>query len=49
MVKLVTVAGLFVGVNYAQMRESFEEYISECGRVAQRHIGKLMDDSILPL
>jgi hypothetical protein len=48
-VKLVTVAGLFVGVNYTQMRGSFEEYIRECGRVAQKHIGKLMEESILPV
>ena len=48
-VKFMTVAGLFVGANYAQMRNSFKEYINECERVAQRHIGKLMEDSALPL
>jgi hypothetical protein len=49
MVKFITVAGLFAGANYALMRDSFEEYISECRKVAQRHIGKLMEDSALPL
>lgn len=49
MVKFITVAGIFVSANYAQMRDSFEDYINECGKVAQRHIGQLMEDSALPL
>ena len=49
LVKLVTVGGLFVGANYAQMRTYFKEYVEECGRVAQSNIGKLVEDSILPL
>ena len=35
LLKFLTVAGLFVGINYAQMRPYFNEYIEECGRVAR--------------
>ena len=35
LLKFVTVAGLFIGVNYAQMRPYFNEYIELCGRVAR--------------
>jgi hypothetical protein len=49
LVKVATVAGLFLGANYAQMRTYFAEYIEECRKVAQINIGKLGEESILPL
>lgn len=48
MSKFLTVAGIFVGVDYLLMRGSFNEYISECRNVAQRNIEQLVEAVSLP-
>jgi len=39
------VTGIFVSVDYLLMRESFNDYIEECRKVAQKHIKKLRESS----
>jgi hypothetical protein len=49
MKRLLVAGGLFVGVDYLLMRKDFNQYIEECRKVAQRQIGKLMEESLLPM
>lgn len=43
--KLLGVALIFCGVDYCLMHPHFQDYIKECRRVAQRQIGKLMEET----
>jgi len=47
--KILTVLAIFGSANYLLMRGYFEGYVEECRRVAQRNIGKLNEDSPIPM
>ena len=39
--KAAICGGIFVGMNYAVMRNTFNDYIGECQEVVRKNIGRL--------